>query len=83
MRSPRYTSDDMRVLASVSRTGSVPSSFLPVLGYSPKRFKEFLKERGLSKDVYYLFDAPLDRIPTVIDDASLQGYVNFRLSVGK
>lgn len=81
MAKPKYTEEDMRKLAEVSVPGSIPAVFLPGLGYSPKRFKEFLQSRGLKEDVRQLFEMPLEDVPPLLDDESVSGYFKFRLAV--
>jgi hypothetical protein len=81
MSKPKYTEEDMRKLAAESVPGSIPAVFLPGLGYSPKKFKEFLESKGLKEDVRQLFEMPITDVPPLLDDESVSGYFRFRLAV--
>lgn len=83
MSKPKYTEEDMMTLARVSVEGSVPRSFLPGLGFSPRKFREFLASNGLAKDVHVLFDTPLREVPLLVGYEEQAGYVRFRMEVGK
>jgi len=80
---PKYTEEDMRRLVDVSSPGSIPVVFLPGLGFSPKKFHEFLKSHGLEKDARYLFELPIGQVPPMYAQEPLHGYLKFRLAVGK
>lgn len=81
MAKPRYTQEDMRRLAEVSAPGSIPAVHLPRLGYSPKKFKEFLESWGLKEDVRQLFEMPITEVPPLMDNDAVVGYFKFRLAV--
>jgi len=83
MARPRYTERDMRRLAEVSAPGSIPAAFLPALGYSPRRFKELLEEKGLNDDARHLFEMDITEIPPLVVDESRSGYFKFRMSIHK
>jgi hypothetical protein len=83
MASPRYTKEDMKMLARVSSPGSIPAAFLPRLDYSPAKFKELLESHGLKDDVKHLFEIPIEQVPPLYIDEARQGYLKFRMTVGK
>jgi len=83
MAKPNYTKEDMRELARMSATGSIPAVFLPKFDYSPRKFKDFLKSKGLATDVHYLFELDGDDVPPLIADDTRRGYLLFRSQIGK
>lgn len=83
MARPKYTREDMQVLAGMSSPTSIPAVFLPVMDYDPLRFKNFLEEKGLHKDVQDLFVISLGKVPPMVTDESKQGYLKFRMVIGK
>jgi len=83
MASPRFTRQDMMRLAAVSSPGSIPAVFLKGMDYSPKKFRKFLESHRLKDDVHHLFEIPIQEVPPLIVDEARQGYLAFRMSVGK
>jgi hypothetical protein len=80
---PRYTKEDMKILAEMAPQYSVPHMYLPDLNYSPKAFKKYLEDRHQTKDVNYLFELPLNELPKLINRGELSGLLQFRLQIGK
>jgi len=83
MALPRYTREDMMELARESAPGSIPAVYLKTLDYSPKRFREFLLFYGQKDAVKFLFDTPIEEMPPLVPDKVRQGYLKFRMAVGK
>ena len=82
-KAPRYTKEDMKVLATMAIEGSPAAVFLEDLDYSPLQFRRLLQQYNLTKDIEYLFKMPLREIPKLINQGEVSGYLSFRLKVAK
>lgn len=80
---PSYTREDMKRLAEMSEPNSIPRIILPDHDYDPEGFRKTLQEYNLSKEIYYLFEAPLKEVPLLMDKGHLIGYIQFRMEIGK
>jgi hypothetical protein len=80
---PSYTKLDMKKLEKISDTSSVLKHILKKYNYDPKKFKTFLEERKLKKELEYLYEIPLSEIPLRLSQTSMSGYLTFRMSIGK
>lgn len=80
---PDYTKEDMKKLEEMSEPYSISRAFLEYLDYDPGKFKELLLKHGLKKDVYDLFERPLDDIPLIVNDKTKSGYLLFRATISK
>ncbi len=82
-KAPRYTKEDMRILAEQSTPMSAPAVFLEDMDYSPKEFRALLEQYGLKKEIEFLFKMPLHDVPKLINSGEVSGYLSFRLKVCK
>lgn len=78
-----YTKEDMKILANMSKEGSVARVYLEELDYDPQKFLGLIQEYHLKKDIYYLFEMPLEEIPLLINRGEVSGYLKYRLQVAK
>lgn len=78
-----YTREDMEILAKMSREESPAAVFLPDMDYDPDKFRKLLESYHLKKDIYYLYEMPLEDIPLLINKGEVSGYLRFRLHVAK
>ena len=82
-KAPHYTKEDMKTLWKMSEEGSPVKEYMGECKYDPKLFQKFLFSYHLKKDIYYLFEAPLEEVPLLINKGEISGYLRFRLSIGK
>lgn len=80
---PKYTINDMKILENLSETSSVLKHILKKYNYSPLKFKKFLKDHKLKKELYYLFEMPIEEIPLKLKHSEMSGYLTFRMTIGK
>ena len=79
----RYTKADMQKLHDMSFEGSPARVFTKESNYSPSSFRSILESYGLKKDVYYLYELPLEEVGLLINKGEVSGYLKFRCAVGK
>ena len=68
-----YTKEDMIKYAQMSKEGSIPNCFLPVMNYDPEAFKSFIFDQGLYMDYHLLFVITLEEIPLLINKGETAG----------
>ena len=79
----KYTTEEMKLLAKMSRPGSPAAVLLRQMQYIDSGYRNLLEGHGQHKEVYYLFEMPFEDLPLEIANPSLQGIVQFRLTIGK
>jgi hypothetical protein len=77
----KYTVEDIKVLHRMSTEGSVLKHKLAKWNFSPERFEELLNLFPHEKEI--VFNYPYEDLPLKIDDASINGYLQWRLAIGK
>lgn len=78
-----YTKNDMKILAQMSREGSVAKIYLEELDYDPLEFLKILQKYNLKKDIYYLFELPIEETPLLVNRGDVSGYLQYRLRIAK
>jgi hypothetical protein len=76
-----YTKEDLIKLRTMVAPGSVLETELEDMDFDPAQFKQFVKK--LSKQYKFLYTIPLEDLPTMMDDQTIMGLLNWRFSIGK
>jgi len=76
-----FTSEDLKILHCMSSSTSVIKFRLKKDGFSPEKFEGLLKV--FPKEYALVFNEPYEDLPLKIDDQTINGYLQWRLSIGK
>ena len=77
-----YTKEDMQRLKTMVNTGSVYEGILEDFDYDPVLFEAFVKKH-VPKEYKILYETPVEELPMLMTDRSIQGLINFRFAIGK
>jgi hypothetical protein len=81
MKENVYTAEDIKVLCDMSGNTSPLRLHMPKHDYDPQEFKDFIS--CFKKEFNFVFLEPYDELPLKISDLSINGYLQWRLKIGK
>lgn len=76
-----YTRDDLLQLKTMVAPGSILETELEDMDYDPVKFEALMKK--LPKQYKFVYEIPLEELPTMINDRNIQGLLGWRFSIGK
>lgn len=79
--SNKFTSDDLKALYELANKTSVIKIRLKQDNFDPQKFEEILK--FFPEEYDFVFNEPYEDLPLRIDDPKIEGYLRWRLSIGK
>jgi hypothetical protein len=76
-----YTKEDLLKLKTMVAPGTTLETELEDMEYDPEKFKIYVGR--LKKQFNFIYNIPLEELPTRINDQTIQGLLNWRFSIGK
>jgi hypothetical protein len=77
----QFTCEDLKVLQRQSSSTSVLSPLLVKYKFNPEKFENLLKV--FPKEYDFVFNVPYEDLPLKINDQTINGYLQWRLTIGK